>query len=100
LDKLRTNLLDKNYARIVEELDCEELINVMFNEKCISRRHMESLQAKTTTTEKNKQFLNILHLRSIANFNTCVCYLADHQRHVAKYLNEDTLAGGMVLVFP
>jgi len=96
LDEQRKEILTNNYANMVELLECEELVNMMYSKRCISRHHKESIQAKATSFDQNEQLLDILFLRSIADFNAFICCLEEtRQSHLAQYFK---VGGGTIFI--
>jgi Caspase recruitment domain len=77
LDENRKELIRLNFATMVELIESKQLVVCMFSKNCISNRHMQAINAKLTSCEKNEQLFDILMLRSNANYKNFVECLKD-----------------------
>ena len=93
LDDDQRSLIETKYDYLVDMMDTVDVVNKMFAKQCISKRHRTSVLTKQDfkTTE---HFLNILLLRSIADFKILFeCLRETGQQHIATVLLQ---CGGIV----
>ena len=88
LDDDQRLLIQTNYDYLVDKMDTVELVNKMFAKECFNRRHRMSILAKQEL-EKTEHFLNVLSLRSIADFKYFLeCLKETGQEHILTVLQQ------------
>ena len=82
--------INRNLNRLIQLLDCSDLLDHLWAEKCISSRQRQDIRDESKASARNELLLDIFTKRNYRDFVKLIHWLNElGQPHVAKMLTQD-----------
>ena len=78
------SILDTNQESLIDLLDLSILLGLLHSAKVINKRQMDFISSKATSQNKIEVLLDILHRRSLRDYQQMIsCLRQSNQSHIA-----------------
>jgi len=88
------SILETNHEMLVDRLDLNKLLTLLYSWNVINKRQRDSISSKPASLDRNETLLEMLRRRSLRDYNVTInCLHGTNQSHIAQMLDH----GGAVV---